>query len=95
MATMRCAGSVAEWLLKPGCRIYLGDCASYKSAMRKAKQHYDRVDGCYFCSRVCHTGQMGISMTRKPNSQKVTEKRYRCCENDSKSKSESCSKESH
>ncbi len=49
---------------KPGCsfmpdpenRIYLGGFTSCKDAVREAKKYYNRVNGCYFCSRECHTG---------------------------------------
>ena len=37
-------------------RIYLGDFASCYPAVAKARQYYSRVNGCYWCSRECHTG---------------------------------------
>lgn len=37
-------------------RIYLGDFASCHPAVRKAGEHFDQVDGCYFCAEECHTG---------------------------------------
>jgi len=37
-------------------RKYLGDFSNCFSAVVEAKSHYDNVDGCYFCSRNCHTG---------------------------------------
>lgn len=36
-------------------RIYLGDFASCRSAVTEAKKHYSQVNGCYYCSRECHT----------------------------------------
>jgi len=39
----------------PENRIYLGDFASCSPAVREAKKYYDRVNGCYFCSKPCHT----------------------------------------
>jgi len=36
-------------------RIYLGEFTACQSAVAKAKGHYDQVNGCYFCSRECHT----------------------------------------
>ena len=48
----------------PGCsflpakenRIYLGDFLSCGPAVREAKKHYAQSNGCYYCSRPCHTG---------------------------------------
>lgn len=37
-------------------RTYLGDFQSCAGAVRKAKQYYNQVNGCYYCSRSCHTG---------------------------------------
>jgi len=36
-------------------RIYLGEFSSCHGAVRKAKKHYSQVNGCYYCSRACHT----------------------------------------
>lgn len=36
-------------------RIYLGQFASCEPAVREAKRYYSQVNGCYFCSRSCHT----------------------------------------
>lgn len=36
-------------------RVYLGDFTNCKDAVRESKKHYDNVDGCYYCSRECHT----------------------------------------
>ena len=36
-------------------RIYLGDFSHCSYAVAKARQYYNQVNGCYFCSRDCHT----------------------------------------
>ena len=36
-------------------RIYLGDFASCAPAVKKAKEYYTQSNGCYWCSRDCHT----------------------------------------
>ena len=36
-------------------RIYLGVFSNCHDAVREAKKYYDQVNGCYFCSRPCHT----------------------------------------
>lgn len=36
-------------------RIYLGDFNSCSEAIKKAKNYYSLVDGCYLCSYACHT----------------------------------------
>ena len=36
-------------------RIYLGLFSSCAPAVREAKRHYTQSNGCYFCSRACHT----------------------------------------
>jgi hypothetical protein len=43
------------FLPDPGNRIYLGDFSSCSPAVRKAKEHYSQSNGCYFCSKDCHT----------------------------------------
>ena len=35
-------------------RIYLGEFTNCKDAVKKAKEYYSQVDGCYFCSNSCH-----------------------------------------
>lgn len=37
-------------------RTYLGDYQSCSPAVRAAKKHYTQCNGCYYCSRACHTG---------------------------------------
>jgi hypothetical protein len=36
-------------------RIYLGWFTSCVDAVKAAKQHYRQSNGCYHCSRACHT----------------------------------------
>ena len=43
------------WLPKPENRIYLGDYLLCATAVSKAREYYSQVNGCYFCSRACHT----------------------------------------
>lgn len=36
-------------------RLYLGSFDNCHDAIKKAKEYYDNVDGCYYCSEECHT----------------------------------------
>lgn len=36
-------------------RIYLGEFTSCGPAVKKAKDHFTKVNGCYYCSNNCHT----------------------------------------
>ena len=36
-------------------RMYLGSFDNCQDAVQEAKKHYQIVDGCYYCSRECHT----------------------------------------
>lgn len=36
-------------------RQYLGYFDNCKDAMQAAKKYYNNVDGCYYCSKLCHT----------------------------------------
>ncbi len=36
-------------------RIFLGDFGICQPAVREARKRYKQVNGCYFCSRDCHT----------------------------------------
>lgn len=36
-------------------RIYLGEFSSCHPAVRKAREHFRQVNGCYYCSVACHT----------------------------------------
>ena len=46
---------------KAGCKFFpdsttdLGKHANCHGAIEKAKEIYSNVDGCYYCSRDCHT----------------------------------------
>jgi len=37
-------------------RIYLGSFTNCADAVRVASRYYSQVNGCYYCSRPCHTG---------------------------------------
>lgn len=37
-------------------RLYLGSFDNCHDAVREAKKHYTQVNGCYWCSKECHTG---------------------------------------
>ena len=36
-------------------RIYLGYFSNCTDAVKKAKDHFSQVNGCYYCSYECHT----------------------------------------
>ena len=36
-------------------RLHLGEHSNCQSAVRKAKEHFRQVNGCFYCSRECHT----------------------------------------
>ena len=36
-------------------RIFLGDHTSCGLAVKKAREYYSQVNGCYYCSKPCHT----------------------------------------
>jgi len=40
----------------PSNRLHLGDFTSCRSAVSEAKKTYSQSNGCYWCSRECHTG---------------------------------------
>ena len=44
-----------SYLPNPENRIYLGEFPSCHGAVREAKKHYAKADGCYWCSPDCHT----------------------------------------
>ena len=35
-------------------RIYLGLFDNCQQAIRKAKEYYSQIDGCYYCCNACH-----------------------------------------
>lgn len=45
-----------DWLPARENRIYLGRFNSCHSAVQKAREYYNQVNGCYYCSNACHTG---------------------------------------
>ena len=44
-----------SWLPNPENRTDLGNFDSCQPAVREARKYYTTVNGCYFCSRDCHT----------------------------------------
>lgn len=44
-----------SFLPQPQNRIYLGEFFNCKDAVKEAKEYYDQVNGCYYCSEDCHT----------------------------------------
>ncbi len=44
-----------SFLPEPHNRIYLGEFSSCSSAVQEARRYYTRVNGCFYCSRPCHT----------------------------------------
>ena len=38
-----------------GNRLYIGEFSSCHGAVWEARKRYSRVNGCYHCSRECHT----------------------------------------
>lgn len=36
-------------------RISLGEFGSCAPAVRQAREHFSQVNGCYYCSKPCHT----------------------------------------
>lgn len=39
----------------PSNRVDLGFFSACQSAVAEARRHYSSVNGCYWCSRPCHT----------------------------------------
>ncbi len=44
-----------SWLPENENRIYLGVHLTCHTAVREAKKHYAQVNGCFYCSKDCHT----------------------------------------
>jgi hypothetical protein len=42
-------------LPNPSNRRQLGEHATCHGAVAAAKAHYTKVDGCFYCSKACHT----------------------------------------
>ena len=36
-------------------RLHLGDFSSCHDAVQEARKHYSQSNGCFYCSRECHT----------------------------------------
>lgn len=45
-----------SWMPENQNRLYLGEFLSCREAVWKAKQYFSQSNGCYHCSRECHTG---------------------------------------
>lgn len=45
-----------EWLPSKENRLYLGSFNNCADAVKEAKKYYKQSNGCYYCSRECHTG---------------------------------------
>ena len=48
--------SGCTWLPNLENRTYLGNFTSCGPAVTEARRHYTQVNGCYYCSNLCHTG---------------------------------------
>jgi hypothetical protein len=44
-----------NFLPSPANRQYLGEFVSCAGAVAKARQSFRQVNGCFYCSRACHT----------------------------------------
>jgi len=47
--------SGCSFMPAPENRKYLGNFNSCHGAVKEAKKHYARSNGCFFCSNACHT----------------------------------------
>lgn len=47
--------SGCDWMPNSENRLYLGDFNNCQDAVKAAKKHYSQSNGCYYCSRACHT----------------------------------------
>ena len=43
------------WMPSKENRIYLGEFDCCSDAVKKAKKHYNKCNGCYYCCNGCHT----------------------------------------
>lgn len=48
--------STCSYLPDATNRTYLGDFQTCGPAVTEAKKSYSKANGCYFCSKPCHTG---------------------------------------
>lgn len=44
-----------DWMPLEKNRIYLGMFYGCTGAVSEARKHFKQVNGCYYCSRECHT----------------------------------------
>lgn len=44
-----------SWMPSTENRIYLGYFSNCAGAVREARNYFNQVNGCYYCSRPCHT----------------------------------------
>lgn len=44
-----------SWMPKQENSTYLGYHSTCKSAVQKAQVYYSQVNGCFYCSKECHT----------------------------------------
>ena len=47
--------SGCSWMPDSENRQYLGEFATCHSAVAEAKKYYRQSNGCYYCSKPCHT----------------------------------------
>ncbi len=45
-----------DYLPSEGNRLFLGIFDNCDDAVKQAKIHYKQSNGCFYCSRECHTG---------------------------------------
>lgn len=48
--------TTCSWLPAPEHQRALGFFSSCRGAVAEAKKYYRQSNGCYYCSRECHTG---------------------------------------
>ena len=44
------------WIPEEENRTYLGNYTNCRDAVMQAKKHYPNSNGCFYCSKACHTG---------------------------------------
>lgn len=47
--------ATCSFLPEPENRTYLGTHLNCKEAVKKAREYYSRVNGCYYCAKDCQT----------------------------------------
>lgn len=47
--------STCYYFSKMNNRTYLGEFATCQEAIREAKKHYQKTNGCVYCCNPCHT----------------------------------------